>query len=194
MKRVSPSFPGLRWRSRARPPTWLHWVVGCATALALLPTVTAAAPSPSPGEARPRAGFRPGGSYLSTLGPVPLRVRRTKAPSSVLVMPPLAMRDPVPPPESATTNAPPGPPPSPPPEERLPEVGPPLAGSPGSLLVDPQAEGRAPTPIYTPQMLVQFFKPAGSNRVAGAWSVPVFLPPSLPPGPTRSSSATYISQ
>lgn len=46
-------------------------------------------------------------------------------------------------------------------------------------------------PIVTPQMLLQYFRPIGSNYVNGAWSIPVFVPPVPPPAP--QSSATYRS-
>ena len=53
----------------------------------------------------------------------------------------------------------------------------------------------APEPkpvIVTPAMLTEYFRPAGSNLIGGAWTVPVFVPPTTTQ--QRSSSATYRSQ
>jgi hypothetical protein len=47
------------------------------------------------------------------------------------------------------------------------------------------------SPLVTPQMLLQYFRPSGSNYLNGAWSIPVFVPPVPPPPP--HSSATYRS-
>lgn len=197
MKRVSPNFPVRRWR-RLRPPSRLALlgaVVGTLVALAgTVPDAAGAAPPPPDSRGRASAGSRTSGAYLSRLGPAPLRVVRAATPATNYVLPPLAMKDPDPSPEGQKpTNAAPSSPPAPSVPDRPPEPPGPVAGGPGSLLVDPAADPRMVPPIYTPQMLVQFFKPLGSNRVAGAWSVPVFVPPSTPGGPTRSSSATYVS-
>lgn len=60
---------------------------------------------------------------------------------------------------------------------------------PAPLPAGPAAPSAAP--IVTPQMLLQYFRPIGSNYVNGAWSIPVFVPPVPPPAP--QSSATYRS-
>lgn len=159
-------------------------------ALGLLATALAAA-ALAAGAASPRAPTRPGGSYLPTLGPAPLRILPVKPFVTPAILPPLSMKDPVAAPAAGDTNAANagaasasaassslGPVPSP-------------AGSPPSLLTEAGAAETSSGPIYTPQMLVQFFRPLGSNLVSGAWNVPVFVPPSVPA--SRPSSATYRS-
>ena len=133
-------------------------------------------------------------SYLPVLGPAPLRIQKSNAPLPTLVLPPLAMEDPPPvqPMASPTTNNPvvkKG-------ATSLPTVKATADSAPPPLeLVNPPGEpmfsfGTA-APIITPQMLVRFFKAVGSNHLGGAWSVPVFVPPSPPP--SKSSTATYQS-
>jgi hypothetical protein len=74
-----------------------------------------------------------------------------------------------------------------------PVYGPPAPDAFGPPPPDPTLSMPSADAIVTPQMLVQFFKPVGSNCLGGAWSVPVFVPPN-PPAQTRPSTATYRSQ
>jgi hypothetical protein len=164
----------------------------------------------------PRPASGPG-VYLPALGPAPLRILSPRLPGRTALLPPLAMFDPpaLPPPSppAATSNLAaqalsPGPTapagftgPNGPvfmASSAAPNtsVAPPAPGYPpappdpaGAFELDPSLGGAAPGPIVTPQMLVQFFKPVGSNCVSGAWSVPAFVPPN-PPSP-RPSTATY---
>jgi hypothetical protein len=64
---------------------------------------------------------------------------------------------------------------------------------PPSVPAPPTAGAPLPpvAPLVTPQMLLQYFRPSGSNYLNGAWSIPVFVPPVPPPPP--QSSATYRS-
>ena len=168
----------------------------------------------------PPAGIR---SYLPTLGPSPLRLYSPAPPMHAAQLPPLAMTDPPPESAGASGGLEPafqGPPlppgfsyqsPAPaapdtagnppvPPEPMGPAEPPPVGdgsavppvGAPGGLLAA-GFENAPPGAIITPQMLVQFFKPTGSNYQGGGWSVPVFVPPSAP-ATTRPSTATYRSQ
>ena len=146
--------------------------------------------------------------YLSVLGPAPLRIHSPSLPSPTAQLPPLPMFDPPPPassPDSATNQAakpPSGATPvlSAPTAPALPlllapgpEVyGPPSPDEAAGLVADSTVGALPSAPIVTPQMLVQFFKPLGSNCLGGTWSVPVFVPPSPPA--TKPSSATYQSQ
>lgn len=84
-----------------------------------------------------------------------------------------------------------------PPDAVVIEAGsPPVA--PGSPTFDPFAPspglGMAPgpysSPLVTPQMLVPFFRPVGSNGAFAGVIAPLFVPP-LPPPSNIRSSATY---
>lgn len=140
------------------------------------------------------------GGYLQTLGPAPLRILSPDLQTPAVQLPPLAMSDPPPVPETAdaATNLPAplrasGPPADFVPADDIPFYGPPAPDALGQPPPDPTLSMPSSDVIITPQMLVQFFKPVGSNCIGGAWSVPVFVAPS-PPTQTRPSTATYISQ
>ncbi len=174
---------------RASRPLWL----GVAASIAFLGH--AATAGPPPGErtttARPHRSTSASGTYLPILGPMPLRLLRTNSlPLPHFVLPPLLMSDPAPPtspPKAGGTSdgTPPILGPEPPPlEPPVTEPGPPFA--------DPLVNPEARQAIVTPAMLTEYFRPAGSNFIGGAWSVPVFIPPTATG--QRSSSATYRSQ
>jgi len=55
----------------------------------------------------------------------------------------------------------------------------------------PDLIGTVPSAIITPQMLIQFFKPTGTNQPLPGLVTPVFTPP-IPPA--LSSTAVYRSQ
>lgn len=211
MKRVSLSFPALR--SGPVDPRRVVGVLLVLAAACVLRADAAASPSPvaataastppapvtSHQQARDRVVPKTPPGYLPRLGPPPLRVLRPRpASTNGYVLPPLAMKDVEPPVETNKSDAatPPASASAPATTASVPTLFPALPPVPDDtapLVKDPGVELPAPGAIFTPQMLVQFFKPAGSNRVAGGWSVPVFVPPVLPsaPGPVRSSSATY---
>ena len=135
-------------------------------------------------------------TYLSVLGPAPLRIYSPLLPARVALLPPLAMFDPPPLPvptsaDSTTNQLVQLGPPAPPPPLAPGTYGPPPPEASTSLVLDPTLGGSPPDSIITPQMLVQFFKPAGSNSLGGVWSVPAFVPPNPPA--TRPSTATYRS-
>lgn len=153
---------------------------------------------------------RPARVYLPAVGPAPLRMQKAATSAPPASLPPLAMTDPPPRPaaELTSTNLSANLP-APPTGEPAPAVAPvpaptapapiertPMPGNGGSpLLVEGGADDRGSGPIVTPGMLVQYFKPVGSNLVAGTLGVPVFLPPTTPASsPVKSSSATYRSQ
>jgi hypothetical protein len=69
--------------------------------------------------------------------------------------------------------------------------GPPPPEAATTLVPDATVGLGSPEPIITPQMLVQFFKPVGSNYLGGTWSLPAFVPPNAPV--TKPSTATYQS-
>lgn len=143
-------------------------------------------------------GRRP---YLPAVGPAPLRLLPAVQVAQRPSFPPLVAEVPAPEPGPDPTVVPEGlesapltPPPMPPPV---------LVSAGGDDLSDPGAIGVFPAPgtpigvpapaVVTPQMLVQFFRPTGSNQLGGVWTTPLFIPPSVP-SPTRSSTATYQSQ
>ena len=180
---------------------WFTWLASRPLALNLLwmlPILAGCAPMRD-SEAGRRAPTPPTHAWLPAIGPAPMRFQAPD-PISHATLPPLAMEDPPagPPlartePSAAATShpasaTPPGSPlPAPPSTGPAPAPTAPNA-QPGSppLLAGPEA------PIVTPQMLVQFFKPVGSNNLGGVWSTPVFIPPNPPP--TKSSTATYQSR
>lgn len=146
--------------------------------------------------ARPAPANAKGG-YLRALGPAPLRILSPDLQTPPVQLPPLAMFEPPPTPEPAVavTNQSAGllaatPPTAP--ADDTPFYGPPAPDAYGQPPPDPTLAMPSADGIITPQMLVQFFKPVGSNCLGGAWSVPVFVPPS-PPTQTRPSTATYRS-
>lgn len=183
--------------------------VGCVLAVLMAaPVVSARTPLP---------GRRP---YLPAVGSAPLRVLAAAPSTTRVAFAPLAPEPPVttgsPESDSAGGSGPGKDPAAAPGAGPAPAVGPVLvstadptatSGGPGvglpavpggpeagsGLLVDPAVSAVAPT-VITPQMLVQFFRPTGSNLLGGAWSVPVFVPPTAPPAAVRPSSATYRSQ
>lgn len=216
MKKAFRNSPGSR-RVRAERPAVRARIraVAMAAGLGLALSVPAAAPEPpvAPASAAPvpppvsshqAARARPvargaGPHYLPAVGPAPLRIQPpARPPAGGVVLPPLVMKDPEPArvdpsagaaatnglasaAGSSATNRPPV----------LADL-PPISTEAGATLVTEVGAGDViPQPIFTPQMLVQFFKPYGSNLVGGVWNVPAFLPP--PSVPTRSSSATYRS-
>lgn len=135
-------------------------------------------------------------TYLPALGPAPLRIFSPLIPARVALLPPLAMFDPPPlpvpaSPDSTTNQVVELGPPAPPPPLAPATYGPPPPEPSTSIVLDPTLGGSPPDSIITPQMLVQFFKPVGSNCLGGAWSVPAFVPPNPPA--TRPSTATYRS-
>lgn len=135
-------------------------------------------------------------AYLPTVGPIPLRIRRPAAPSVPAVLPPLAMRDPEATTQATRTNlvaeiptdtAKSNP-------DEVPEEG---GLVDGRNPLEPGGPDGNVSPIVTPGMLVQYFKPAGTNAAGGGISVPVFLPASPPPSTVPGgnvSSATYRSK
>lgn len=195
MKKACQSYP-------ARPVA--SQLIAILLAACLLPTALRAADTSAPvSGAKPTKSK---GVYLQTLGPAPLRIMSGDLPSSSTPLPKLALKD-TSSEDSASQNpsneAPPNQPSGPltapqpnpiPAEPDYPMYGPPSldslgqTGPPGNAAVMPSQDG-----IVTPQMLVQYFKPVGSNYLGGAWSVPVFVPPT-PPAPSRPSTATYRSQ
>lgn len=154
----------------------------------------AAPPADSHYSLRTRKEPRTTRAYLPTVGPIPLRIRRPAAPSVPVVLPPLAMRDPDAasptrtnlvaeiPTEPAKSSA-----------EDSADAG--VSGGEGNNALDPGGSDRNVSPIVTPGMLVQYFKPAGTNTIGGVISVPVFVPASPPPASAvpggNVSSATY---
>lgn len=129
--------------------------------------------------------------YLPVLGPTPLRIQTSNATPRMVMLPPLLMEDP--PPQTNSENS------------KATEAGGaaatlvaatltnslPSSMESNALVRTPLLNINAGAGIITPQMLVQFFKPLGSNNLGGLWSVPVFVPPSPPP--PKSSTATYHS-
>lgn len=200
MKKACLSLPG---RPPALPdgPRFLWFLAAVCLTQA---TLGAAAPPESGASALQPRKSAPPNAYLPALGPEPLRITYPRNQPLVAQLPPLAMFDPPPPaetpPPDSTTNqvvevtppvppAPPAPPTLPP---DLPAYGPPPSGVTSPLVFDPTLPAPPSMPIVTPQMLVQFFKPVGSNCLGGAWSVPMFVPPDPPA--TKPSTATYTSQ
>ncbi len=181
-------------RLPAAPSPPLGLLLGAALLLSQPAWGDAVAPTPGAAAHLPRPAGSPK-AYLPVLGPAPLRVSFPPAVTRTAQLPPLAMFDPPPLPEpvppDATTNqlvelGPPAPPPPPPAPTAY---GPPPPEAATSLVFDPALGAAPPEAIVTPQMLVQFFKPVGSNYLGGTWSVPMFVPPSPPA--TKSSTATY---
>lgn len=147
----------------------------------------------------PGRGKRP---YLPVVGPAPLRLLPVAEAGRRPAFAPLVDVDPLTTAEVDEGVAPAGYDLSPatPSEPPVPVVVPaapavatdPLPGGSG-LLVDPAYGVSAPV-VVTPQMLVHFFRPSGSNQVGAGLAVPVFIPPSAPPAMTKPSTATYRAQ
>lgn len=178
-----------------RPP---RWFVGVLLAAVVAPSVVFGGHMP----AEPRMsveGRREGRAtraYLTAIGPIPLRIRRPSVPGPVVVLPPLAMRDPVPSAEATRTNLTAE---IPKPASTGPSGDPDMGGAEESSstgldasTTDSSGADARVTPIVTPSMLVQYFKPTGTNAPGAGFAVPVFVP-ATPPVSTggRSSSATY---
>jgi len=190
---------------RPAPPSRRHSrLFAAAVGLALVAGGLVAA-AEAGASVQPPPPKRAANPYLPVLGPLPLRVSFPAPPGPPPQLPPLAMSDPPPPPEplptSGMTNqavATAAAPPVAPPADALsatgefPIYGPPPPEANSSLVFDPMLSGAAPAMIVTPQMLVQFFKPVGSNCLGGVWTMPVFVPPDPPA--QKSSTASYRSQ
>jgi hypothetical protein len=155
--------------------------------------------------------------YLPAVGPAALRFRSPEPPGGVPALPPLSlMESPVSDGVAGATNA----------AARPVGAGSGAEGGRGTAIagsgagvgrgepvpqpvsvagrkaegVDPEwvvtPGGGGTTPLVTPQMLLQYFRPVGSNYVNGAWTVPVFVPPLPGPGTAATpaaSSAVYRS-
>lgn len=161
--------------------------------LAILALGAGAASPPPDSHSAARSGVKPGKgprTYLQTVGPAPLRVEPRAVPVHGTVLPPLAKDDPVrklsdPAREAASTNH----------AASIPAPFEPSSLGPtgaGSLLSGTNPEDAVVTPIVTPSMLMQYFRPMGTNGFGAGVAFPVFVPPTAPV--SRPSSATYRSE
>lgn len=149
-----------------------------------------------------------GAGYLALVGPVPVRFESRVKPIAAAraLLPPLLMQDPLPPTPATNTVAAPTenpPPPAPPTPPVVPVVPPPVAptitvtNAPAPLppapippatgpLLSPLGGNYDPTSLLTPQMLIHYFRPQGTNAAGVNVLAPIFLPPPppTPPGST----------
>lgn len=85
-------------------------------------------------------------------------------------------------------------PPAPAPSSTPPPLPPPPA-PPVEAPAAPNAISNVMPPgAITPQMLIRFFEGKGDKHRSGGLAVPFLFTPPSPPGPSPSSTATYIKQ